>query len=63
MIENLKNPLKLKQGIMSPDRINGPTKIDVLRSELGTQKDGSLGRWGGKKYEGLGMRDVIFYNI
>jgi hypothetical protein len=34
--------------------------MDMLRSELGTEKDGSLGGWGGKKYEGLGMRDVIF---
>lgn len=31
-----------------------------MRGELGTEKDGSMGAWGGKKYEGLGMRDVIF---
>lgn len=32
-----------------------------MRGELGTEKDGSMGAWGGKKYEGLGMRDVIFF--
>lgn len=33
----------------------------MFKSEFGTEKDGSLGTWGGKKYEGLGMRDVIFF--
>lgn len=25
--------------------------------------DGSLGAWGGKKYEGLGSRDVLIFKI
>lgn len=33
----------------------------MLRGEFGTEKDGSLGAWGGKKYEGLGMKDVIIF--
>lgn len=36
----------------------------MMRGEFGTEKDGSLGAWGGKKYEGLGMRDVnILFNL
>ena len=29
-----------------------------MRKEIGTNKDGSLGAFGGNKYEGLGVRDV-----
>ena len=29
-----------------------------MRKELGTNLDGSLGAYGGKKYEGLGSYDV-----
>ena len=31
--------------------------------ETMTEKDGSLGGWGGKKYEGLGSRDVNLIKI
>jgi hypothetical protein len=34
------------------------TKMDEVRKEAGTYNDGSLGAYGGKKYEGLGARDV-----
>ena len=32
---------------------------EFVRKELGTNLDGSLGVYGGKKYEGLGVHDVI----
>lgn len=34
------------------------TRYDEVRKELGANADGSLGVYGGKKYEGLGSRDV-----
>jgi len=30
-----------------------------MRKELGAKADGSMGVYGGKKYEGLGSRDVL----
>lgn len=32
-----------------------------MRKELGANADGSLGVYGGKKYEGLGSRDVSHF--
>jgi hypothetical protein len=37
------------------------TKMDEVRKEAGTYNDGSLGAYGGKKYEGLGSRDVNMF--
>jgi hypothetical protein len=37
------------------------TKMDEVRREVGTYNDGSLGAYGGKKYEGLGSRDVNIF--
>ena len=33
-----------------------------MRREIGTLKDGSLGGFGGNKYEGLGVRNVNYLN-
>jgi hypothetical protein len=32
--------------------------MNEIRREMGGNNDGSLGVYGGKKYEGLGARDV-----
>ena len=40
-------------------------KHEEIRKEIGTYNDGSMGAYGGKRYEGLGARDVsmrIFRN-
>lgn len=43
---------------------NKPTyKFEEMRREIGANSDGSLGAWGGKKYEGLGVRDVQIFVI
>jgi hypothetical protein len=36
----------------------GNAKMNELRKEMGGNQDGSMGVYGGKKYEGLGSRDV-----
>jgi hypothetical protein len=37
------------------------SRSDDLRKELGTNLDGSLGVYAGKRYEGLGSNDVLAY--
>jgi hypothetical protein len=32
--------------------------MEEFRREMIVEEDGSLGAWGGKKYEGLGSRNV-----
>ncbi len=34
-------------------------KAEEMRRELGSKADGSLGAYGGRRYEGLGSRDVV----
>ena len=34
-------------------------KAEEMRRELGAKADGSMGAYGGRRYEGLGSRDVV----
>lgn len=51
---------KLKKQPPKEDKADLVTKAitEEVRRETGTDLDGSMGGFGGKKYEGLGVRDV-----
>ena len=34
------------------------SRMEEFRKEMVMGEDGSMGAWGGKKYEGLGVRNV-----
>lgn len=60
MVHILQSPLKPQQNKQLND-LKTVAKVDIVREESGTKEDGSMGAWGGKKYEGLGMRDVLIF--